>query len=242
MKLLPLLLLFILCNSPAVGQPKKEELYADFDLFALKGIHPVPPGNPDSLSLLIGYSPVQNGHPKEFDLIQYSDESKIKRRKATITQSLLGTLVSFKKLKTPGYEKVAFFADWDYYYDSILVRNDTILYKHRSDDYLQLIALLPARNDTMIIRRVTKNYRHSDDYPYDHWKSLSSYPQWFMKNNYDRAETYTLVRAGDHYEIVQVKTTSDTIKEYEYQSAQKEYRRAGLSLFWLVVKGNVFLE
>jgi hypothetical protein len=241
MKLLPILttLLIALVLSPDVVAQKQakaiDSLFNDFDLFTLKGIRSVPANNPDSIPMLVRYARSASGTPKSLDVIDY-DYKKPFSRNGTIQQTPLGTIIGFKTLKTPGWEKVLFIGQKYYYYDSILIRHDTIFFKSLYDERVKLQAFLPVKNDTLIIREVYKSYRGPYLEPRDDpWINLANYKEWFKSNNSDRAETYTLVRTGDHYELTMIKTDQKHISEYDYKSRQERYRKMGVSSFWIAI-------
>jgi hypothetical protein len=236
----PILLISGLLLVQLAVYSQKKNFYTDFDLLTLKGINQVAAAETDSLSAFLQYSVMSSGKLKKLAIVTHKSNGRKKYRKADIIQHPYGTLIRFATLKTPGYEKVIIFADWDYYHDAILIRNDTILYKHESDNYIKLVAIPPAKNDTLTIRKISKQYGHGSNRPYETWEDFSDYAQWFGKINGARTETYRLVKTGDHYEVTEVKTNSGSISEYDYKSAQEDYRKIGLSLFWILVRHNIY--
>jgi hypothetical protein len=232
-------LLFMLLQTSVHAQKNMkstDSLFADFDLFTLKGIQSIPAGNPDSIQHVIKYTRSASGQPQALEVISYKYK-ETKSRKATIRITPPGTFIGFKTLKTDGWEKVLIFGQKYYYHDTILIRNDTVFFKSLHEDGISLQVILPLKNDTLRIREISKSYRGPDlDSRYDDWISMAHYKEWFKQNDWDRADTYTLLRKGDHYEIIQVNTDRDHINEYDYKSQQKKYQQLGLSLFWLTIE------
>jgi hypothetical protein len=251
MKILPILTIFlcILSQFSAHGQKKKknaeqitftrnDSLFADFDLFTLRGIKSVPRNNPDSLRKLVKYSRTSTGEIKEIEVIR-KFYSGLHTRKATIQHTSLGVLIGFRTLKTPGWEKIMFIGQKYYYHDSILIRNDTIFTKSLYDDGITLEAILPVKNDTLRIRHIWKSYRGPYADENDPWNNFVHYKEWFGENDWDKAETYTFVNKEGRYELIQVNTNKDYLIESTYKSLRDDYLKLGLSAFWIALEENL---
>jgi hypothetical protein len=230
-------LLTILLSSHA--QKRADSLFADFDLITLKGLRNIPANNPDSLVQVVKNTRSSSGKLQALEVVSYRYENP-KSRKATVQYTPLGIIIGFQTLKTPGWEKVLFIGQKFYYHDSILIRNDTIFFKSLYDESVTLEVIPPVKNDTLRIRSVYKNYRGPDlDPRYNAWINLANYNDWFKTNSSDRVRTYTLVKSGDHYELVRVNTDEKNISEYDYKTKQEFYRKLGLSPFWIAMKSNL---
>jgi hypothetical protein len=238
MKVLPafIILSLLVIQLPARAQQKSNTLFEDFDLFSMQPIR----HQADSVPALIKYSASKSQKPRKLEVLLYKDEwPKLQTRKALITQNKLGTIIGFNKYKGMGFERVIIFGARDQYLDSMLVRHDTIFYKQLINNeslYLQMI--LPAKNDSLVIKTMHINYE-ADEYRYDPGIHLKDYAGWFDKTNYYRSEVYTLVKAGDHFELTGIKTMGKQREDYACKYLQRIYRRVGLSPFWVAVWPNL---
>jgi hypothetical protein len=227
--------IIILLSSAVHAQPKADSLFADFDLSMQV---PVAPVSRESISKPGSYirkaSGKKGSHP---DLIKVYKDSSIAVRKATLMHLSYGNVLAFKTLRTPGYEKVLIFADWDYYYDSLLIRHDTLYFKQTEDDYVRLSILYPARNDTIIM---VCGYRTTR---YDFLKKISfepplkAYRRWFPNAMLDYEETLTLVKKDTCYDLIKAEAEGSSRSNEGYKYLRDKYAAAGLSPFWLVLAG-----
>jgi hypothetical protein len=159
MKLIKRLLIFItvFVSSAAFAQSNTDSIFADFDLSLLMPVVHVsnkPTNNPGSY---IRKTSLKKG---SLELIKVYRNSSRGSRKATLKHLSYGNVLAFKTLKTPGYEKVLIFADWDYYHDSLLICHDTLYLKQTTDDNVRLSVLFPAKNDTITLVYGYRNTRH----------------------------------------------------------------------------------
>ena len=238
--LLTTLFLLLTCMGLPAKSQKKYNLFADFDLFLLKGTGKVSGDQKEKLPRLIRYDSTISKKFKRLTLIS-GVTAHSKSRKAIITKNRSGTIIAFNLYKSKGgYEKVFIFGSSEHYLDSILLRNDTVFYKHLSQDDLTQYIILPELHDILTILKVYKSYRYNDSYLNDKWISLSHYAEWFAENNSDKRETHTLVKKDDHYELIRLTTSTGEIRDYQYQMAQDDYRRSGLSIFWMVVGMGIY--
>lgn len=227
--------LIVFFSLSAHAQQKSDSLFADFDLWLLVPVIPVSKGGLSTHGLYIQKtSPKKTNH---FELIKVYKDSSIAVRKATLRHFSYGNVLSFKTLKTPRYEKVFIFADWDYYHDSLLICHDTLYLKQTADNDFHLFILFPAKNDTITI---TCGYRNTR---YDFLKKVSYEPplkachSWFSDVMLDYTETFTLVKKDTLYDLVKVELEGSDTHNKEYKYLREKYAAAGLSPFWLVLAG-----
>jgi hypothetical protein len=234
MKLIKCLLIFITAfvSSAAFAQSKTNNIFADFDLRLLMPVVPVsnkPVNNPGS------YIRKTSAKKSRFELIKVYRDSSTGSRKATLKQLSYGNVLAFKTLKTPGYEKVLIFADWDYYNDSLLMRHDTLYLKQTTDDYVHLSVLFPPKNDTITL---VCGYRTTR---YDFLKKISfepplkAYRNWFPDAMLDYTETFTLVKKDTSYDLIKVEAEGSNTRNEAYKYLREKYAAAGLSPVWLVL-------
>jgi hypothetical protein len=226
-----------LISAKALGQ-MNDTLFTDFDLTTLKAIKPAVPQ-----TLEAGQKYIRSIHSKskskakqKIELTKVYRDTSFDSRKARVLNLDYGTVLAFDVLKTPGYEKVFFIADWDYYYDSLLILNDTLFFKEMSDDYVELIAIYPVNNDTFIIKYGSRNTRHDFLKKITFRPLLKNHLNWFgERNNLDYMETYSLVQKNKGYDLVKVNTNQEHISEYDYKRKKEKYLEAGLSPFWIAL-------
>jgi len=226
---------FIVISLRSYGQINTDSLYKDIDLTGFKPLRPAVPQNLYKGGFYIR-NIIPNKRSKEtIELIKVYRDSSTDSRKAKVVKLDYGDVLAFKVLKSPGYEKVIIFADWDYYYDSLLVRQDTLLFKEMADDAVELVTVYPPKNDTLTIKYGHRNTRYDFLKKFSYKPTLKNYNRWFPDSALDYLETYTLVKKDSTYELVKIETNRDTLKEYEYEAIKEKFARAGLSLFWLAL-------
>lgn len=235
MKLIKCLLIFItvFVSSAAFAQSKSDNIFADFDLSRLM---PVASVSNNSISNPGSY--IRKTSPKKGDhleLIKVYKDSSTGRRKATLKQLSYGNVLAFKTLKTPGYEKVLIFADWDYYHDSLLICHDTLYFKQTADDNLHLSILFPMKNDTIILVCGHRNTRHDFLKNISFEPPLKAYRSWFPNTMFDYTRTFTFIKKGTAYDLIKVEAEGSSVSNEEYKRWQEKYAAAGVSPFWVVL-------
>src|SRR5690349_14545172 len=104
-------ILAIIIISTANAQSRNDTLYTDFDLVNFKPRIPFSPS--DSNNCFVRYHYNKSGKQEGFEFINRFSEKNYSRF-ATIVERPYGTVLAFNTEKTPGYEKVIIFGDWDY--------------------------------------------------------------------------------------------------------------------------------
>ena len=228
-------LIFIVIASHSYGQINSDSLYKDIDLTSLRPFNPAIPQNLNNRGFYIRNIVPKKKAKETIELIKVYRDSSVDSRKARITKLDYGTVLSFKVMKAPGYEKVIIFADWDYYYDSLLIRQDTLAFKETGGDGLDLVIIYPVKNDTLTIKYGSRNTRYDFLKKFNYKPALKNYSNWFPDDALDYIETYTLVKKDSAYELIKVDTNRERIQEYEYKDIKEKYARAGLSPFWIAL-------
>jgi hypothetical protein len=227
--------LFIFISLQGYSQVNTDSLYKDLDLKNFKPIDPAIPQNLYSRGFYIRNIIPKKKAKETIELIKVYKDSSSHSRKATIINTGYGNVLAFKEMKTPGFEKVIIFGAWDYYNDSLLIRNDTAFFKETGGDEVELTVVYPKKNDTLTIQYGVRNTRHDFLKNFSYKPALKNYLNWFPDNALDYIETYSLVKKDNVYELVKVNTNKERIQEYEYKDIKEKYARAGLSPFWLAL-------
>ena len=229
-------LVFIVIALHSYGQINPGSLYKDFDLASLKPFDPAVPQNLNTKGFYIRNLSPKKKAKETIELIKvYRDSGSSGSRKAAVLQFDYGTVVVFKMMKEPGYEKVIIFADWDYHYDSLLIKKDTLYFKGISDGMIELSTVYPEKNDTIKITYGYRNTRYDFLKKFSYKPALKNYYNWFPDDALDYIENYTLVKRDNFYELIKVETNRDRIGEYDYKRIKEKYAGAGLSPFWLAL-------
>jgi hypothetical protein len=232
--------IFFLFSITVSGQNKTDSLFKEFDLNSLKTIYPV---NPQAL--IAGKKYIRNLDSKadqKIELIKVYADTSVYYRKATVLKLTYGIVLAFDELKTYGYEKVIFFGEKDYYYDTLLIIHDTLFFKEMSNDHVELTVIYPIKNDSLIIKYGYRNTRTDFLKNISYRPALKNYPNWYTENMLDYKETYTLVKKDSAYELIKVDTNRDHISDYDFNRKHQNYLNAGLSSFWIVLADLAFLE
>lgn len=155
------LILFILgCTSLYnYGQVNTDSLYTDFKMGSLEAVNPVGPQHIYKRGFYIRNLQARKKNKATIELINVYSDSSTGIRKARAQQADYGNIVVFDVLKTAGFEKVLFFGDHDYHYDSLLARQDTIFFKEQSNDLIEFSVVYPVVNDTLTIKYGCRNIR-----------------------------------------------------------------------------------
>lgn len=242
MQLKKCLLIFITVSvsSVAVAQSKADSVFADFDLSMLTPVSPVSRERIKNLTSYIIRKSSKKGN--SIELIKIYDDSSIGVRKASLKQQDFGNVLAFKTLKTPGYEKVLLFTDWDHYHDSLLIRHDTLYFKQRADNSLQLSMLFRAKNDTVIVVSGYRNTRYDFLKKISFEAPLKAYRLWFPNAMFDYTETFTFVKKDTLYDLIKVESDESNSRNDKYEMMRTKYAAVGLSPFWLVLAGLDYEE
>ena len=227
--------LFVFISLYGYSQVNADSLYKDLDLTNFATINPAIPQNLYTRGFYIRNIVPKKKTKETLELIKVYRDSSVDSRKARITKLDYGTVLSFKVMRAPGYEKVIIFADWDYYYDSLLVRQDTLAFKETGGDGLELAIVYPVKNDTLTIKYGSRSTRYDFLKKFNYKPALKNYSNWFPDDALDYIETYTLVKKDSVYELIKVDTNRERILEYEYKDIKDKFARAGLSPFWLAL-------
>ena len=234
MRITKCLLIFItVLFSSAASAQKADSLFADFDLNLLIPVAPVSNEHINNRGSYIRKP--SSGKGNHLELIKVYRDSSIARRKATLKQLSYGNVLAFKTLKTPGYEKVLIFADWDYYQDSLLIRHDTLYLKQAADNDFHLFILLPAKNDTVTLVCGYRNTRYDFLKKINFEPPLKAYRSWLSNAMLDYTETFTFVKKDALYDLIKVDSEGSDRSIEEYKRLREKYADAGLSPFWLVL-------
>jgi hypothetical protein len=231
---------FFLFSITVSGQKKTDSLFTEFNLTTLKKVYPAIPQ-----TLSAGKSYIRNQNSKsdqKFELIKVYADTSANYRKATVLKLAYGVVLAFDELKTYGYEKVLFFGDKDYYYDSLLIVHDTLFFKEMSDDHVELAVVYPVKNDTLFIKYGSRNTRTDFLSKIYYQPALKNYLNWFVENMLDYKETYTLVKKDSAFELTKVDTNRGHVSEYDFKRKRQDYLNAGLSPFWIALSDLAFLE
>jgi hypothetical protein len=231
-----------LISAKALGQ-MNDTLFTDFDLTTLKAIKPAVPQ-----TLEAGQKYIRSIHSKpkskakqKIELTKVYRDTSFDSRKARVLHLDYGAVLAFNVLKTPGYEKVLIFADWDYYYDSLLILKDTLFFKEMSDDHVELAAIYQINKDTLLIKYSSRNTRHDFLKKFAFRPSMKNHLNWFGEgNNLDYTDTYTLVKNGATYDFIKVETDEKHISDYDYKRKKEKYLQPGLTLFWIAMTDLAF--
>jgi hypothetical protein len=236
MKLIKRLLIFItvFVSSTTFAQSNTDSIFADFDLSLLMPVVHVSNKTTNNHGSYIRKTSLKKG---SLELIKVYRNSSRGSRKATLKQLSYGNVLAFKTLKTPGYEKVLIFADWDYYHDSLLICHDTLYLKQTTDDNVRLSVLFPAKNDTITLVYGYRNTRHDFLEKISFEPLLKAYRSWFPNAMFDYTKTFTLVKKDSSYDLIKAEAESSNTRHEEYKYLREKYAGAGLSPFWLVLAG-----
>lgn len=228
-----LLLLLLAHNS--FGQAPGDSLYTDFDLQHLK------PANPAIVKTLIpGNKYISIIHPgnrrkERLKLLKVRTDSSLYSRKARLFPTSYGPVLAFKVIKDGGYEKILIFAAYDYYYDSLLIRNDTLIYKNVTTDDVSLYTVYPVKNDTLIIEHGYRLTRYDFLDKFKFIKPLSNYQYWYPDNNFDYIEILTFVKKDNQFELTGISNSKGPVNNSRFESLKENYKKALLSLFWIAL-------
>ena len=238
MKSLPKILL---CNILLVFalhsfcQTNNDSLFTDFDITTFKPITLASPQTLKAGHRYIRYVHTKSKAKQKIELTDVYRDTSTYSRKAKILNFDYGTVLAFDVLKTAGYEKVLFFADQYLYYDSLLIRGDTLCFKERCNDHVELAIVYPVKNDTLVVKYGSRNTRTDFLDKFYFRPPLKNYLNWFTDPNLDYTETYTLVKKDGAWDLIKVDTNQEHISEYEYKSKKERFAKAGLSSFWMAL-------
>jgi hypothetical protein len=219
-----------------------DSLFADFDLHTQKTIHSVFPQTLNAGKKYIRNIRSVSPEKERVDLIKVYRDSSSFSRKATVLKSDHGLVFAFDMVKTYGYEKVLFFGDKDYYYDTLWTIRDTLFFKEMSDDLVEFTVVYPAKNDTLIVRHAHRNTRTDFLRKISYRPAMKNHADWFNSNMPDYKETFTLVKKDSSFELVKVDTNRDHIPDYVFTERKEEFLQAGLSPFWIALTELAFLK
>jgi len=238
MKFLPQIIccnIALLITLHSFGQTNTDSLFTDFDIITFK---PVTPASPQILKTENKYIRYAHAKPKakqKLEFIRVYRDTSTYSRKAKILNFDYGTVLAFDVMKTAGYEKVLFFADQDLYFDSLLIRGDTLCFKERSNDHVELAIVYPAKNDTVVVKYGNRNTRTDFLDRFYFRPPLKNYLNWFADPYLDYTETYTLVKKDSAWDLIKVDTNREHISEYDYKRKKEEFANAGSSPFWMAL-------
>jgi hypothetical protein len=221
-------------SSSLFAQQNQDTLFTDFDLKIYKPIDP-------TLQLIVERNYIRNivdkKGVKKIEIVNVHKDSTTLSRKARLLNLNYGTVLAFDMLKDYGYEKVMFFGDRDYYYDTLFFIKDTLVFKEMVDDNVELVIVYPPKDDTLIVKFGNRNTRYDFLDKFTFRPAMKDYLKWMDDPYLDYVETYTLVKKDQAYEMIKAETTKDHISAHDYKRRREQFQNAGLSPFWISLFG-----
>lgn len=224
----------LLHGLPTFAQKKDTIVFTDFDWVNLKPIKPTPESRFGPWERFIRVTDSSAGKLKME--IEERRETDSKIRKINLVNTRFGTVLAFSSLRTTGYEKVLIFADHDIIKDSLLIRNDTLIFKEMADDWVDLSVVYPAGTDTLVVRTGYRNTRHDFLEKIYYNPALKNYHRWFLQNMLDRDIAYVLVKSGNGYRVAEYKADPEKMSDYDKQQLPNRFLNVGPSPFWVALE------
>ena len=229
-----LVIILLLCSISSWAQYNQGTLFTDFDLASKKLAKPSTGFSAVGFRNYLRYPQEKSTMKHRIEFIKYFKDTLWDKRKASICEVNRRVMIAFDRMKTAGYEKVLFFGDKDYYYDTLLFLKDSFVFKEMMDNSVELSMVYQGNDDTLMVKYGYRNVRYDFLDKFSFQPAMKDYVKWFDNPYLDYVETYSLVRRVGVYELIKIETTQKNISEYDYKRLREKFASCQ-SAFWVAL-------